>query len=273
MAAKLAVSTNDGNTSPQLPSPVSGASTSSMRNVVDQNPPINTLYVGNLPTSPVPAGYPPNYLEDSLRELFQRRPGFRKLCFRQKSNGPMCFVEFEDVNFATKALNDLYGNTLGGLVKGGGIRLSYSKNPLGVRTPTSAGSNGTSFQQQQQMPSNSTGQQTSGASSFPPDAFQSRSTLEIGPCITRRDTAVADPQSSFSYIGSPPPRFFSPTPPSAAFGNPASASLSSNAASFPHINSGLNGFGLPHGGGGGVMSTFSPFGISSSPHSTIPASD
>lgn len=107
-----------GNTSPQLPSPASHASSaasSSMgghaasssssgvpnsagnvgpRNaLVDQNPPINTLYVGNLPTSPVGAGYPANYLEDSLRELFSRRPGYRKLCFRQKSNGPMCFVE------------------------------------------------------------------------------------------------------------------------------------------------------------------------------------
>ena len=59
----------------------------------DQNPPINTLYVGNLPSSPPPVGYSPNYLEDELRELFGRHPGFRKLCFRQKNNGPMCFVE------------------------------------------------------------------------------------------------------------------------------------------------------------------------------------
>jgi hypothetical protein len=43
MAAKLVVSTNDGNTSPQLPSPVSGASTSSMRNVVYQNPPVSFI--------------------------------------------------------------------------------------------------------------------------------------------------------------------------------------------------------------------------------------
>lgn len=59
----------------------------------DQNPPINTLYVGNLPSSPPPVGYPPSYLEDELRELFGRHPGYRKLCFRQKNNGPMCFVE------------------------------------------------------------------------------------------------------------------------------------------------------------------------------------
>jgi hypothetical protein len=32
-------------------------------------------------------------LEDRLKTLFARCPGFRKLCFRQKSNGPMCFVE------------------------------------------------------------------------------------------------------------------------------------------------------------------------------------
>lgn len=147
--AGLAVSTSQGNTSPQLPSPASGASSGgSTRNGVDQNPPINTLYVGNLPTSPSP-GIPPDVLEVSLRELFQTRPGFRRLSFKQKNSGPMCFVEFEDVQYATKTLNDLYGHTLNGLVKGGGIRLSYSKNPLGVRTPTSATSNGPSLQQQQ----------------------------------------------------------------------------------------------------------------------------
>ena len=36
---------------------------------------------------------PPVNLEELLRELFSKRPGYRKLCFRQKSNGPMCFVE------------------------------------------------------------------------------------------------------------------------------------------------------------------------------------
>lgn len=44
-------------------------------------------------------------------------------------SGPMSFVEYESVEHATRALSDLYGHTLGGLVKGG-IRLSYSKNPL-----------------------------------------------------------------------------------------------------------------------------------------------
>ncbi|KAA8567756.1 hypothetical protein EYC84_008223 [Monilinia fructicola] len=43
------------------------------------------------------------------------------------------FVEFEDVSFATKALHELYGHPLHNSIKGG-IRLSFSKNPLGVRS-------------------------------------------------------------------------------------------------------------------------------------------
>ncbi|KAF8309332.1 hypothetical protein DL93DRAFT_2028544, partial [Clavulina sp. PMI_390] len=98
---------------------------------IDQNPPINTLYVGNLPTT-ASSSTANALLEESLRVAFSKCAGFRKLCFRQKSNGPMCFVEFDDVQFATQAMHDMYGNTLNGLIKNG-IRLSYSKNPLGVR--------------------------------------------------------------------------------------------------------------------------------------------
>ncbi|KAI9237874.1 MAG: hypothetical protein BYD32DRAFT_360834, partial [Podila humilis] len=110
--------------SPSLPSP--GIASPGFRTPInpgDQNPPCNTLYVGNLPM---------NTSEDELRTLFSRCVGYRRLCFRTKSNGPMCFVEFENVECATQALNDLYGNPLSNSVKGG-IRLSFSKNPLGVR--------------------------------------------------------------------------------------------------------------------------------------------
>ncbi|MCJ1307969.1 cell cycle RNA binding protein whi3 [Agyrium rufum] len=92
-------------------------------NPADKNPPCNTLYVGNLPI---------DTSEDELKALFSKQRGYRRLCFRTKQNGPMCFVEFEDVSFATKALNELYGYPLHNSVKGG-IRLSFSKNPLGVR--------------------------------------------------------------------------------------------------------------------------------------------
>ncbi|CAH0017003.1 unnamed protein product [Clonostachys rhizophaga] len=93
-------------------------------NPADQNPPCNTLYVGNLPI---------DTSEEELKALFSKQRGYKRLCFRTKQNGPMCFVEFEDVSFATKALHELYGQLLHNSVKGG-IRLSFSKNPLGVRS-------------------------------------------------------------------------------------------------------------------------------------------
>jgi hypothetical protein len=101
-------------------------------NPADQNPPCNTLYVGNLPI---------DTSEEELKAMFSRQRGYKRLCFRTKQNGPMCFVEFEDVTFATKALHDLYGQPLHNSVKGG-IRLSFSKNPLGVRSGQSQGQNG-----------------------------------------------------------------------------------------------------------------------------------
>ncbi|KAF8985699.1 hypothetical protein BGZ46_002444 [Entomortierella lignicola] len=111
-------------TTPSLPSPnVASPGFRTPINPGDQNPPCNTLYVGNLPM---------NTSEDELRTLFSRCVGYRRMCFRTKANGPMCFVEFENVECATQALSDLYGNPLSNSVKGG-IRLSFSKNPLGVR--------------------------------------------------------------------------------------------------------------------------------------------
>ena len=72
---------------------------------------INTLYVGNLPAISPPT-HPPNFLEESLRALFSRCAGYKRMSFRQKINGPMCFVEFEDVPFASQAIKDLYGHNL-----------------------------------------------------------------------------------------------------------------------------------------------------------------
>ncbi|KAI9024310.1 hypothetical protein CLU79DRAFT_834287 [Phycomyces nitens] len=92
-------------------------------NIADQNPPCNTLYVGNLPA---------NTDEEELKAMFANCAGYKRLSFRNKPQGPMCFVEFEQVVYATNALQTLHGNTLSNSVKGG-IRLSYSKNPLGVR--------------------------------------------------------------------------------------------------------------------------------------------
>ncbi|KAI8880298.1 hypothetical protein K501DRAFT_225072 [Backusella circina FSU 941] len=100
-----------------------GGMLSGSTNPADQNPPCNTLYVGNLP---------PDTSEEELRILFSRTLGYKRLLFRNKSNGPMCFVEFEDTGYASQTLQDLQGHPLSNSIKGG-IRLSFSKNPLGVR--------------------------------------------------------------------------------------------------------------------------------------------
>ncbi|KAI9265474.1 hypothetical protein EDC94DRAFT_640181 [Helicostylum pulchrum] len=89
----------------------------------NQNPPCNTLYVGNLP---------PSTSEDELRSLFETCEGYKRMCFRNKPQGPMCFVEFEDVVYATQAMNEHQGHLLSNSVKGG-IRLSFSKNPLFIK--------------------------------------------------------------------------------------------------------------------------------------------
>ncbi|KAI8982775.1 hypothetical protein BD414DRAFT_418922 [Trametes punicea] len=248
----LAVSTESGSTSPQLPSPASGASSGAGRSGSDHNPPINTLYVGNLPTSSSPGGYTLSFLEDRLRDLFSKQPGYRKLCFRQKSNGPMCFVEFENVEYATKALNDLYGDTLNGLVRNGGIRLSYSKNPLGVRTPNSGG-NGSSLQQQQQQHVREPLQEANRDFGEPiPRHTDSVDTIRA---VRRETSGLISPTSSYHYTTSPPPRFFSPPPSSGSF------NAFSTSTSFPRANP--QGYAL----GSGSSGSFSPFGI---PPSTIP---
>ncbi|KAJ9068465.1 hypothetical protein DSO57_1028387 [Entomophthora muscae] len=96
----------------------------------DHNPPCNTLYVGNLP---------PKTNEEELRQLFSLCAGYKRLCVRYKAGvnsnskaGPMCFVEFESEDDAADAMHEKNGTHLSNSDKGG-IRLSFSKNPLGVR--------------------------------------------------------------------------------------------------------------------------------------------
>ncbi|KAJ2003706.1 hypothetical protein GGI04_002869 [Coemansia thaxteri] len=99
----------------------------------DQNPPCNTLYVGNLAIGAK---------EDELKAVFQVSLGFKRMSYKAKPNsGPMCFVEFESIDFATLAMKELDGRMLSNSV-GGGIRLSYSKNPLGVRSQQNGGQSG-----------------------------------------------------------------------------------------------------------------------------------
>ncbi|KAI9277585.1 hypothetical protein BY458DRAFT_432906 [Sporodiniella umbellata] len=116
----------EADTLPYLPSDMHRLGSLSVQRTADQNPPCNTLYVGNLSA---------HTSEEELRTLFTAHKGYRRMCFRTKSQGPMCFVEFEDVVCASQALNALQGHALSNSVKGG-IRLSFSKNPLFIKPAT-----------------------------------------------------------------------------------------------------------------------------------------
>ena len=152
-----------------------------------------------------------------------------------------------DVQHATKALNELNGSTLSGLVKGGGIRISYSKNPLGVRTPTNPVGGST-----QQPPA---GLMASGVS------FPSELQLDVSQKSGRDVPGITSPTSSllygFNVASPPPPRFVSPPPGPTSF----------NQSNFPRHG----GFGLGPSSAASLSppSSFSPFGISPSPHPSI----
>lgn len=164
------------------------------------------------------------------------------------------------MGYATKALGDLYGTTLNGLVKGG-IRLSYSKNPLGVRTPTNTtnqafGGSG-SFSSLQEAFSRQGGGSGSGSAGGGASNILSIDTSSFRPAISRRDREreaaggggggeVTSPTQYFaSSPPMPPPRFFSP-PPSSGFGSAAAAVV---------VGRGSQGF----------TGSFSPFGSSTPP--------
>lgn len=179
------------------------------------------------------------------------------------------------MKYATKAMNDLSGNTLSGLVKNGGIRLSYSKNPLGVRSQASAGVNGPSTQQQQtQSAANMAYQQGNGPLSVNTDIFKTRlQFVDDPPSATLRRDSVASPtsntQSFNNFMISPPPRFTSSSSSVNAYGISPSASMPLIGASVVLHSRRYNIGNSPNGSGAGNNNAISSFGLSS-PHSSIP---
>lgn len=148
----------------------------------------------------------------------------------------------------------------------GGIRLSYSKNPLGVRTPTSTTSNGASLQQQQIQNTASI-----PSSTAPGQDVQSRKDEQqsrVAPAILRRDVSLLTSQSppvqspfvsEFLGTSPPPPRFISSSP------NGLSASSTTVLTNASKSLVPRYGFGLPTNASHAQASTFSPFGLSSTP--------
>lgn len=91
----------------------------------DDNPRCNILFVSNLPMETS---------EDELEGIFSSQTGYTRTSLRATSNGPSCFVEFEDVTTAARALRNLYGWPLKHS-RMGGIRLSFSRDHLGMPPP------------------------------------------------------------------------------------------------------------------------------------------
>ncbi|XP_057514247.1 uncharacterized protein LOC130795998 [Actinidia eriantha] len=97
-----------------------------VQNIKD-NPPCNTLFIGNLGE---------NVNEDELRGLFIMQPGFKQMKILRQERHTVCFIEFEDVNSATNVHHTFQGAVIpsSGSV---GMRIQYSKNPFGKRKDSS----------------------------------------------------------------------------------------------------------------------------------------
>ncbi|XP_010259754.1 PREDICTED: cell wall integrity protein scw1 [Nelumbo nucifera] len=91
------------------------------------NPPCNTLFIGNLGE---------NVIEEELRNLFSVQPGFKQMKVLRQERNTVCFIEFDDVNSATNVHHNLQGAVIPSSGRGG-MRIQYSKNPFGRRKDSS----------------------------------------------------------------------------------------------------------------------------------------
>ncbi|KAF5836308.1 hypothetical protein DUNSADRAFT_6138 [Dunaliella salina] len=89
------------------------------------NPPCNTLFVGNLSDT---------VSEVELCQLFSAQAGYRQMKLVRGPKQVSCFVEFDDLISATTVHQALQGAVLATSERGG-IRIQFSKNPYGRRTP------------------------------------------------------------------------------------------------------------------------------------------
>lgn len=105
------------------PSPVPAPSNYVPVQNTKDNPPCNTLFIGNLGE---------NIIEEELRGLFSPQPGFKQMKVLRQERHTVCFIEFEDVNSASNVHHNFQGAVIpsSGSV---GMRIQFSKNPFGRR--------------------------------------------------------------------------------------------------------------------------------------------
>ncbi|CAN6450959.1 unnamed protein product [Victoria cruziana] len=102
-----------------LPAPSGYAPIQNMKD----NPPCNTLFIGNLGE---------NTIEEELRGLFNGQPGFKQMKVLRQERNTVCFIEFEDVDSASAVHQNLQGAVIPSSGRGG-MRIQFSKNPFGKR--------------------------------------------------------------------------------------------------------------------------------------------
>ncbi|KAH7332431.1 hypothetical protein KP509_20G087000 [Ceratopteris richardii] len=85
------------------------------------NAPCSTLFVANLGST---------CTESELSDVFLRFPGFRKVKLQSRGGLPVAFVEFQDTDCSTQALNQLQNFMLPSSVRGG-MTLEYAKARMG----------------------------------------------------------------------------------------------------------------------------------------------
>ncbi|XP_047310504.1 U1 small nuclear ribonucleoprotein A isoform X1 [Impatiens glandulifera] len=116
----------------QMPAPMPAPSSYVPIQNTKDNPPCNTLFIGNLGE---------NINEEELRGLFITQPGCKQMKILKQERHTVCFIEFDDVNSATNVHHSFQGAVIpsSGSV---GMRIQFSKNPFGKRKTNNYGAAG-----------------------------------------------------------------------------------------------------------------------------------
>lgn len=93
------------------------------------NPPCNTLFIGNLGD---------DINEAELQSLFVMQPGYKQMKVLRQERNTVCFIEFTDVSSATAVHQNLQGAVIPSSGRGG-MRIQFSKNPFGRRKDSANG--------------------------------------------------------------------------------------------------------------------------------------
>ncbi|XP_023513427.1 U2 small nuclear ribonucleoprotein B'' 2 [Cucurbita pepo subsp. pepo] len=82
--------------------------------------PCSTLFIANLG---------PNCNEDELKEVLSKYPGFNVLKLRAKSGMPVAFADFEEIEQASKVMEELQGSMLPSSDRGG-MHIEYARSKM-----------------------------------------------------------------------------------------------------------------------------------------------